>query len=324
MLKKLFGGAFENIKAEKGSFFSSIISFVLIFSLINIFTFGILNLDTYRLKEEEANQAIIYLKELTSEDKHNFQLKLLNLDGVSSVRYISKDVALKTLEKELNVDLSSEPNPLEDSFFIYLNSDVKIDELNNKLLELEEISSLDLRTKVINQTVNFSKNLDSFIKYSAIFLFIFSMIMIYNISVLSVKTRKTEIHINLLKNYSVNFIKTTFFIESLMAIIISSLLSYLLYTSIRGTIIDLIQSALLDKIVFVPLEKELPVLIIIVILAIILSLVINFVSLSRYYNLKYYEKEYNEDKKEIKEAISEKEEEVSIDEEDFEDLGEEI
>ena len=336
MLKRLFKGVFENIKAEKGTFFSSIVSFMLIFSLINIFVFGAINLDSYRLKAEQSNQVIAYLKDITEEEKSGLQTKLLEINGVSSVRYISKDVALKSIEKELNVDLSSEPNPLEDAFFIYLNKNVNADDLQNKLTELNEIDSLDLRAKVINQTVAFSNNLDSFIKYACIALGAFALIMLYNISVANVKTRKTEIYRSLIKGEKRLFIRTTFFIESLIAILISGVASYYAYTYIREGIIELVKNSTLENVVFSTMDKEIYVLCIVLALTVLLSLIIN------------YEKLYEDEAEELEEAYEDKiveeskekeekaEEEVNEIEklkemlklneekfEDFEDLGEE-
>lgn len=347
MLKKLFKGTFENINAEKGTFFSSIISFILIFTLINIFVFGAINLDSYRLKAEESNQVIAYLKELPEEEKSTLQTKLLELDGVSSVRYISKDVALKSIEKELNVDLSSEPNPLEDVFFIYLNKNVKADDLEVKLTSLNEINSLDLRIKVINQTVAFSNNLDSFIKYSCIALGFFSLIMLYTISIASVKTRKTEIYRNLILGEKTLFIRSKFFVESLISILISGVISFYVFSYIRDGIIGLVQNSTIENVVFTSGDKEMYVLIIVLILTIILSLIINYLTLGKYFKKSYYQKLYEHEAEELEEAYEDKiveelkekneNEEINeieklkemlrlneeLDKEDFEDLGQE-
>ncbi|CAM3182240.1 cell division protein FtsX [Streptobacillus ratti] len=320
MTGKLFGGVKENIKAEKGAFFSAVTTFILIFTLINIFVFGALNADLYRLKEEQANQVILYINDLNDEEKKSLQEKVLNLDGVSSLRFVSKDVALKSLEKELNVDLSSEPNPLEDAFFVHLKRDVNIDELNTKLSELSEVSSIDLRAKVVNQTVMFSSALDYFIKYAIIFLIIFSVMIIFNIVGLTVKTRKREIYESLLEGKSKEFIKTTFFLESVLAVLISGGFSYFIYVQIRGAIVGLIEKAKGTTAVqgFSTLGKETNFLLVVLLITIALVFVINYLFLNRYYNIKYYEKNKNEECK--NQAVEEIKEEI---EEDFQDLREE-
>lgn len=322
MIGKLFGGVKENIKAEKGAFFSAVTTFILIFTLINIFIFCTLNADSYRLKEEQANQVILYLNDVTDEEKNALQTKILNLDGVSSLRFVSKDVAIKSLEKELGVDLSSEVNPLEDAFFVHLTRDVNIDDLNAKLSGLSEVSSIDLRAKVVNQTVMFSSALDSFIKYASIFLIVFAVIIIFNIVGLTVKTRKREIYENLLEGKSKGFIKTTFFLESVLAVLISGGASYFMYVKIREAIVNLIQKArgVTGALGFSSLEKESYVLLIVLGITIVLVFIINYLFLNRYYNIKYYEKMRKE---ECMCPAPEAVETIEKVEEDFQDLREE-
>ncbi|CAM3102390.1 permease-like cell division protein FtsX [Streptobacillus felis] len=321
MIGKLFGGVKDNIKAEKGAFFSAVTTFILIFTLINIYIFGALNADSYRLKEEQANQVILYINDLNDEEKQALQAKVLNLDGVSSLRFVSKDVALKSLEKELNVDLSSEANPLEDAFFVHLKRDVNIDELSTKLSGLSEVSSIDLRAKVVNQTVMFSSALDYFLKYASIFLIVFAVIIIFNIVGLTVKTRKREIHESLLEGKSKGFIKTTFFLESVLAVLISGGVSYFMYVKIREAIVNLIEKAKGITAVqgFSTLEKESYVLLVVLGITLVLVFIINYLFLNRYYNLKYYEKIRREECN--CPVVEEKVEEVV--EEDFQDLREE-
>lgn len=301
MIKRIFKDLFENIKEDKGTFFSSITSFVLIFTLINIFVFVMINTDSYRLKEEQSNQVIVYISDIKDDEKENLQSKILELNGVSSLRYIPKEVALKSLEKELNVDLSSEENPLEDAFFVYLTRDVNIDELNAKLSSMSEITEIDLRAKLIKQNVDFSISLDSFIKNSIIFLIIFSSIMIFNISMLSIKTRKREIFLYLKEGLATKYIKMTLFLESLLSITIASIISYVLYKNLKGSIVELIRKMTNSLILVDNTSQEFYVLILVFLSTILVSLLINFIFFNKYYKISYYNKELEE----VKESICE-------------------
>lgn len=294
MFKRLFGGVWENIKEEKGAFFSSVISFILIFTMVNIFIFAVLNADSYRVKEEASNQVIVYLKDMSIEEKEQLQKDLLNLEGIDSLKYISKDVALRSLEIDLNVDLSGEANPLEDSFFIYLSRNVNIQELSSKLSAMDKFSEIDLREKIINRTVEFSNGLDSFIRNASIFFAVFAAIITYNISVLSVKARKREIHKALIKGVSKGFLKTTFFIESIISISISVAVSYLIFERIRSVIISLVTKAGNTTIIFTNQNKELAIILFVGFLAIIMSSLVNYLILKKYYNLQYYKLENEE------------------------------
>ena len=193
MLKKILIGVWDNIKTELGTFFASLISLVLIFTLINMFLFGAINLNIYRIKAENSNQAIIYVENLDDDKRAEFENKVKNIEGISEIQYVSKQTALDNISKELNVDLNGDDNPLEDSYFVFIKKGANVDNLRVDLESLSEITSIDLREDVITKTFNFSNGLDSFIKYASVSLAIFAFIMIYTISISNVKTRKTEI-----------------------------------------------------------------------------------------------------------------------------------
>lgn len=72
-MKRIMNKVIKTIKEEKGTFISSIISFILIFTLVNVYMFGVINADAYRLKAEGSNQIILYLKDLTHEEKQQAQ-----------------------------------------------------------------------------------------------------------------------------------------------------------------------------------------------------------------------------------------------------------
>ena len=322
MLSKLLRGVWDNIKTELGTFFSSLISLVLIFTLINMFLFGAINLNIYRIKAESSNQAIIYVNNLEDEKRTEFENKVKNLEGIASIEYVSKQTALDNIAKELNVELSSEDNPLEDSYFLYIKKGTNVDNLRVDLESLSEVSSIDLREDVITQTFNFSNGLDSFIKYASISLAVFAFIMIYTISISNVKTRKTEIYSNLIKGKSKLFIRTTFFVESVVNILISGAISYFAYTYIRENAIGLVRTAFGEDVQIAPMNQEIQVLLVVILLTILLSLIINYVLLGKYFRISYYEKLYKLEAEEIEEAFEQVEE--TVEEENVNEAKEEI
>ena len=90
MLKKILIGVWDNIKTELGTFFASLISLFLIFTLINMFLFGAINLNIYRIKAENSNQAIIYVENLDDDKRAEFENKDKNIEGISEKKYLSK------------------------------------------------------------------------------------------------------------------------------------------------------------------------------------------------------------------------------------------
>ncbi|WP_155729893.1 FtsX-like permease family protein, partial [Streptobacillus moniliformis] len=121
-----------------------------------------------------------------------------------------------------------------------------------------EVSSIALRAKVVNQTVMFSTALDYFIKYAIIFLIIFSVMIIFNIVRLTVKERKREIYERLLEGESKEFFNTTFYLESVLTVLISWTVCYIMYVKNRGTIVGLLEKGIVARAIqgFSTLGKE--------------------------------------------------------------------
>ena len=138
---------FKNIVKEKGMFFSSLISLTIVFVLLDMFVFGIFNINDFKSKMENSNQAIVYVKTMTEDEISQFQGKLLQINGIKTIKYDSKESALGLLEQELNVDLSEEENPLLDSFYVYVDRKVNADTLKEELLKNPEMTSVLVFTR---------------------------------------------------------------------------------------------------------------------------------------------------------------------------------
>ena len=140
-------------------------------------------------------------------------------------------------------------------------------------------------------------------------------------------TRKTEIYSNLIKGQSKLFIRTTFFIESVINILISGGLSYLAYTYIRKNAIGLVQTAFGEDVQIAPMNQEIQVLLVVILLTIFLSLIINYILLGKYFRISYYEKLYKLEAEEIEEAfeqVEEVESEVEVESEERFEIEEEV
>ena len=59
---------FKNISKERSFFFSSLISLVVVFVLIDIFIFTVFNINEFKAKMENSNQIIVYAKTMTEEE----------------------------------------------------------------------------------------------------------------------------------------------------------------------------------------------------------------------------------------------------------------
>ena len=290
---------FKNISKERSFFFSSLISLIVVFALIDMFIFTVFNINEFRSKMENSNQIIVYTKTMTEEEINTFQGKLLKTSGVQTIKYESKEIALQKLEKELNVDLSNEENPLSDSFYVYVSKDTNITKMKDTLLAYPEIEELDMRTKEIEKTNKFSKNLDAVLLFGSIGLLIFGLVLIYNLTSFGIKARRRDIIELRDSGVSKVFIKFTYFLEGVLLIGLSSGLGFLVFSKLHNFIIQGI-SILNTNIIAKSTTSELiSIFLMSFTLGVIITFFVNFIAMNGYYRSKKDKLNINTLKEEI-------------------------
>lgn len=277
---------FKNIVKEKGMFFSSLISLTIVFVLLDMFVFGIFNINDFKSKMENSNQAIVYVKTMTEDEISQFQGKLLQVNGIKTIKYDSKESALGLLEQELNVDLSEEENPLLDSFYVYVDRKVNADTLKEELLKNPEIVELDMRTEEINKLNKFGEKLDQFVLFGGIGSLLFTIILISNITSFSLKMKRSEIRDLIDSGIPKSKIKLAFLLEGLFLIGLSSAIGFYVFYRLQKFLISgltMLNSNIVSKIS----NKEFLILYLFsLILGIIVIFYLNFIGLHDYYRVK--------------------------------------
>ena len=66
----------RNINKEKGMFFSSLISLIVVFALLDILLIFFYNLNDFKAKLDSSNQVIVYVKTMTEPEIKEFQIKM--------------------------------------------------------------------------------------------------------------------------------------------------------------------------------------------------------------------------------------------------------
>ena len=281
---------FRNIFKEKRLFFSSFLSLIVVFVLLDTFIFGIFNLNDFKSKMENSNQGIVYVKTMTQEEITNFQGKLLQIKGIESIKYTSKEKALQSLEGELNVDLSEEENPLLDSFYIYIGKNVDANQLKSELQKNPEVEEVDLRADEINKMNTFSKKLDNVLLYGGIGILIFTVILLSNITSFTVRALVASG----VKGIAIKF---TFFLEGLLLVILTSLIGFYGFYRLQLFVVEgltILNSNIISNSTF---KELLGIYLFSLALGLLIIIYSNFIGLHGYYRKKKI-KEVKDDKKE--------------------------
>jgi len=300
-------------------FSSSVITLVIVFIITYTFAFALLSLKSYNSKFENSNQIILYLNDIESEAKEKLNTKILELPGVSSTRFESKEVAIKASSKELGIELPENENPLSDVFYVYLKNDVNIEKLKDSLVNMTEIKEIDFRTKALESSIAFTKKIQKLTFNSSIVLVLFGTLMIYNIIGFSVKSRRRAIHANLLNNVNPQILKNAFFMEAVIVTILATAISLVIYTGLKSFLINSITLLIPGYTVSIYFVTEIMIAVAILFITIFISFIINFLVMNKYYNMEYYNLE-NEKINEMIESINV----VEQDDEEIENLDLEL
>ena len=129
----------------------------IIFLIMNFFTISRYNLDNIEAYLARNIQIKLMLKDgIKKETIQDFERELINMDNVDYYSYSAKELAIKSLEKKMKLNLSQR-NPLKNSITIYTR-DIK------GLAEVEKLSQF-FENKELVEKVLFNKELvDKLIK----------------------------------------------------------------------------------------------------------------------------------------------------------------
>ena len=273
---------FRNIKKEKALFFSSLISLIVVFTLLDILLVFFYNLNDFKAKLDKSNQVIIYVKTMAEPEISDFQKKLYSIKGVKAVKFESKEKAIEKLEEEMDVDLGNEENPLDDSFYVYVDGNSDIKAIRTELSKLPEINETDIQPAMIEKSAKFNKTLDNILIYGLAGIGIFAVILIYNLTSFGIKARKGDVKTLTHIGVSNNYIRFTYFLEGIFLVGLASMIGFLIFLKLYDFIIqgvNFINSNLIMR----SSRGELQVLFVIsLLIGIFITAVVNFFSTRRY------------------------------------------
>lgn len=279
---------FRNINKEKGMFFSSLISLMVVFTLLDVLLIFFYNLNDFKAKLDVSNQVIIYVKTMAEPELQDFQVKLNSTNGVKAIKFEPKERALEKLQSELGVELTDQENPLSDSFYIYVGKGANVEELKNTLKSLPEVHELDMRTTAIQNSQKFYKSLDNIVIFGLAGIGIFSVILIFNLTSVGIKSRKKDVGTLTHIGVSNNFIRFTYFLESGFLIGLASMGGFLIFRKLYGFILQGINLLNTSAVSRASRGELIALFLLSFILGIFITAIVNFSSTRKY--LKFYKR----------------------------------
>ncbi len=226
--------AFKNITRNKSSFFLS--SGVSAACLLLFTIFLVLTINVYRIKNTVEDR--IEISAFLTDNANQIELtdKIMQLDGVKQVQYISKDDALK----ELRIDLGEnsnildilQRNPLPASLRVKINPDyklpTKLGELEQKISLLKGIRETWSGKDIIVRLHNIISVVAGF-DIGILFIVFISVIFIVSRTVeATILARAREIEIMKLVGATSAMVKFPFYVEGFFQGLLGSIVSFLI------------------------------------------------------------------------------------------------
>lgn len=279
---------FRNINKEKGMFFSSLISLMVVFTLLDILLIFFYNLNDFKEKLDVSNQVIIYVKTMPEPELQNFQIKLNSTKGIKAIKYEPKERALEKLQTELGVEITDQENPLSDSFYIYVSKNANVEELKNTVKGYPEVHEIDMRTNAIQNSIKFNNSLDHILLFGLVGIAAFGIILIYNLTGVGIKARKKDVATLTHIGVSNNFIRFTYLLEGVFLIGFASMGGFLIFRKLYNFILQGINLLNATAISRASRGELITLYLISLILGILITAIVNFSSTRRY--LKFYKR----------------------------------
>ena len=139
---------------------ASILTVVLSLFILGFFSIAVLNLNKLANTLESQVQVSVYLKDdINKEDLDETKRVLENIEGTQSVKYITRDEAMKNFKDRLGdqqflLDALDNTNPLPDSFSVVVTTPEQVKEVADVAQTLFTVESVSYSQDIINHIFN--------------------------------------------------------------------------------------------------------------------------------------------------------------------------
>jgi len=269
---------------------ASIISITTILIIVGIFLLISINTNLFLKNIESQLEIVAYLKDDISKiELDNLKKNIEAIEGVTEVRFISKEDAYQSLLKDLgdqgDILSAIEVNPLPASYEIKVKDSKKIEQTSNQIAKLKKVEEVEYGQGIVEKLLNFSY---IFRKMGIIILGLLvlaSILIISNIIKITVYSRKNEIEIMSLAGATNWFIKWPFVIAGFLQGFISALLAISILYKVYYLAIRSIHQAIPFLAVVWDKMELLPIGISIIVLGSLVGILGSMFSVGKYLNV---------------------------------------
>ena len=242
-----------NIKSNKQLFFASVGTITIALSILGLFLFVYINLNSVLSFWNDQVQLIVYLEdEVSMHEKKKLEKMVSSHSEVESFDFVSREKAWKNFQamfSEKSAFLKGMGfNPLPASFNLKIkptpNRLEKIRTLAEQMKQLPGVESVEYGEEWISRFEGFIILMRVFLLALGALLSLGAVLIISNTVKLSISSRKDEIELMLLSGGTPGFIQLPFFLEGILHGLLGAVVSLALMKSIHLYVVNHFQGAI--------------------------------------------------------------------------------
>jgi cell division transport system permease protein len=244
---------FINIKSNKQLFFASVGTIATALSILGLFLFVYINLNSVLSFWNDQVQLIVYLDDEISSDKKKQLEKLFSSNPeVDVFDFVSREKAWENFQSMFSEKSSFLKgmgfNPLPASYNLMIKPSPErlknIQSLAKKLNQQDGVESVEYGEEWINRFETFMVLMQVFLLALGALLCLGSVLIISNTVKLSVLSRKSEIELMLLTGATPGFIKFPFFLEGVFHGLLGAVVSLSLIKGLHLYLVNRFQGSI--------------------------------------------------------------------------------
>jgi cell division transport system permease protein len=250
---KILKTTLSNIKSNKQLFFASVGTITTALSILGLFLFVYINLNSVLSFWNDQVQLIVYLDdEISSGERKQLEKLFSSNSKVDSFDFVSRDKAWENFQSMFSEKASFLKsigfNPLPASYNLKIKSSSErlksIRSLAKKLNREDGVESVEYGEEWINRFEAFMVLMRVFLLALGILLCLGAVLIISNTVKLSVLSRKSEVELMLLTGATPGFIKIPFFLEGVFHGVLGALISLSLMKGIHLYLVSRFQGSI--------------------------------------------------------------------------------
>lgn len=253
---------FISLKRNHWMTFASISTVAVSLLILGLFLIIILNLNNMASHLESQVEISVYLKDdLSQKEQTAIHDKILALQGIDEINFVSKEEALKRFKERLGdqqtlLTALGDTNPLPDAFEVRLKQPEMVKTAANSINNFEGVESAKFGQDVIEQLFDLTKMIRIFGAVIIVFLAFATIFIISNTIRLTVFARRKEIGIMKYVGATDWFIRWPFLMEGMVLGFLGSIVAMLILRASYSTM----TARIYDTLTFLPLIPEYPFL----------------------------------------------------------------